>query len=167
MGIFLARPISSAKECVTSFQRITLNGILGRVVGQNITLKVCCRDHYRHHKVIRKSQLMALDKESDGWLVYCVYGISTLWIIQRQIMFTHTHTHTHIYYVICKRVGNIFKRSKAHMFAYGFKYCYITRIVWPIVETLTGTNTPSQSEPGSYDDEEVLYIYLKRLLFLY
>ena len=48
--IFLARPISSASfrprdflsqlplECVTSFRCITLNGILGRVEGQNTTI---------------------------------------------------------------------------------------------------------------------------------
>ena len=45
---FLARPISSANflsqlpsECVTSFRCITLNGILGRVKGQNTTIVIC------------------------------------------------------------------------------------------------------------------------------
>ena len=29
--------------------------------------------------------------------------------------------------------------------------------IWPIDQTLTGTTTPDQSEPGSNDNEEVLY----------
>ena len=43
-------------ECVTSFRCITLNGILGRVEGQNITdisiqnLKLCCDNHYLLNK---------------------------------------------------------------------------------------------------------------------